>query len=59
MALSWDPKATRLGKVVKKHYRYYVDTLLENTEFVDNNTFDEFEIKRGKRLQKKNIWGNL
>lgn len=40
MALSWDPKATRLGNKVSKHYRYYVDSSLEESVFIDLNTFD-------------------
>lgn len=39
-ALSWDPKASRLGTKVNKHYRYYVKEALENTPFIDENTFD-------------------
>lgn len=59
LPLSWDPKATRLGKKVNKHYRYYVSTELENSAFVDSNTFDEFQITRGTRLEKKNFFGAL
>jgi hypothetical protein len=40
MALSWDPKASRLGTKVNKHYRYYVKEALESTPFIDENTFD-------------------
>ena len=40
LALSWDPKATRLGKKASKHYRYWVNTPLEDTPFIDKNTFD-------------------
>lgn len=59
LPLSWDPKATRLGNKVNKHYRYYVSTELENSLFVDSNTFDEFLITRGTRLEKKNFFGAL
>lgn len=40
LALSWDPKATRLGNKVNKHYRYFVNCPLEHTVFIDENTFD-------------------
>lgn len=59
LPLSWDPKATRLGNKVNKHYRYYVSTELEKSLFVDSNTFDEFLITRGTRLEKKNFLGTL
>jgi len=53
MGLSWDPKATRLGNKVNKHYRYYVDCSLEESVFIDLNTFDQFNIQRGTRLVKE------
>lgn len=40
IALSWDPKASRLGNKVNKHYRYFVDSSLEESVFIDLNTFD-------------------
>lgn len=59
MPLSWDPKASRLGKKVSKHYRYFVDTPLEDSKFIDDNTFDEFDIMRGNRCMKKGFFGGI
>ena len=43
----------------KKHYRYYVDTPLEESPFVDKNTFDEFEIMRGSRVTESSVFLEL
>ena len=52
LPLGWDPVPKRLDpKEITKHYRFFVDKELEQTEFMDSNTFDEFEIKRGKRIK--------
>ncbi len=57
-ALNWDTKDTKLGQNSRKHYRYYVNKNLENTLFVDKNTFDEFLIMRGNQQIKKGLfWG--
>lgn len=58
IALSWDPKASRLGNKVNKHYRYFVDSTLEESLFIDLNTFDQFDIKRGTRLVKDSWFSN-
>lgn len=34
-------------------------TELEESPFMDKNTFDEFEIMRGKRIQEDFIFANL
>lgn len=59
MALSWDPKASRLGKRVNKHYRYFIDSPLEESGFIDENTFDEFDIMRGSLCMKKGFFGGI
>ena len=50
MGLGYDPVSDRLNEIVRKHYRYYIDDILENSPFMNKNTFDEFELMRGKKL---------
>ena len=59
MALGWDPKQERLTKPPKKHYRYIVDDELENSPFMDKNTFDEFTITRAQRNKKDSYFSVL
>ena len=32
-----------------KHYRYFIDKNLEESLFMDEHTFDEFDIVRGQK----------
>ena len=60
MALGFDTKETRLNNPKpKRHYRYYIDEPLENTQFVDKKTFDEFDIYRGKRFTSDSLLSKL
>ena len=43
----------------KRHYRYFVNTELEHTKFMDKNTFDEFKILRGKRIVEDSLFSKL
>ena len=59
MALGWDNQQNRLLNQTTKHYRFYVDDELENTDFMDKNTFDEFDIMRGKRCTEDALFSKL
>lgn len=43
----------------KRHYRYKINTELEKSHFMDKNTFDEFQIKRGKRIVEDSLFSKL
>jgi len=58
--LGYDPRDKRSNPVnIKKHYRYIVDTPLEESLFIDKNTFDEFEILRGSRVTESSVFLEL
>lgn len=54
-------KQTRLvsNPTPKRHYRYKINTELEKSHFMDRNTFDEFELKRGKRIVEDSLFSRL
>ena len=37
--------------VYKKHYRYVLQTSLEESGLIDKSPFDQFEMFRGKRIE--------
>ena len=43
----------------KRHYRYLLNTELEKSKFMDKNTFDEFSIRRGKRVVEDSFFSKL
>ncbi len=68
--MGWDEKEARLEKPspdgipssnqnCRKHYRYLVNKPLEQSEFVDKHTFDEFTIRRGKRIAEDTLFSKL
>ena len=60
LPLGFDPKETRLNTLNPKlHYRYFVSEPLENTEFIDKKTFDEFDIYRGKRFTSDTLFSKI
>lgn len=44
---------------IKKHYRYFVDSPLEDSPFIDKFTFDEFDILRGSRVNHDSVFLEL
>jgi hypothetical protein len=60
MALGWDKKNPELLKgKPKRHYRFFINKPLEESEFLDVKTFDEFDIVRGRRIHKENLFASL
>lgn len=58
--MGYDPKDKRsTPENIKKHYRYYIDTPLEDSPFIDKFTFDEFEIMRGSRVNSNSVFYDL
>lgn len=66
--MGWDQKEARLKMIngiassdedCRKHYRYLVHKPLEQSEFVDKHTFDEFIIRRGKRVAEDTLFSKL
>ena len=66
--MGWDVKESRLKMLnglassdenCRKHYRYLVRKPLEQSVFVDKHTFDEFTIRRGKRVAEDTLFSKL
>jgi len=58
--LGYDSKDKRSNpEKIKKHYRFYLDTPLEESPFMDKFTFDEFEIIRGSRINQNSVFLEL
>ena len=58
--LGYDPKDKRSNpENVKKHYRYFLDTNLEDSPFIDKSTFDEYDIMRGSRVTHNSVFLEL
>ena len=57
LPLGYDPKDKRLDpSKIQKHYRYFLDTELENSPFMDKFTFDEYSITRGSRIKSDSVF---
>lgn len=53
------PKNRTNPALTKKHYRLFLETGLEQSPYMDKNTFDEFIVVRGKRAINDSLFNKL
>lgn len=60
MGLGYDGVKDRLDpEKTKKHYRLFVTTPLEESNYMDKDTFDEYVIKTGQRAHKNSFFDKM